>query len=359
MQCSGGCSRSGSRIPTPIMRASRAISIPCSTQLIDERAMVAFADKYGFLVSKRLIDAEISQIPGTKGLNGEFSEQAYLQFLSQQQLTDARGPPVHLRPSLLQRLMLTPVATDVRVPVGMATPYASMLLEAREGEAAIVPIDRLLGRAQADRRGPPELLCRQPRPLHDPRAARAAHRPDRPGAGRGRRRDRPGNRGLLQRQPGALRGEGNAQPEPGGRPRPGDRRRHRRAGQGRRDACRRRGPGGRQCRGDLAAQPEPPGLCLGRRRQGRGGGVRGGFGSGRRAGAVGLRLGRGESRLGQRAKRQVACPGAAPKSPPSSPPPSARPRSRTCTTGSRTGSTTARISPRPRPRPSCRSRPRR
>ena len=112
---------------------------PLLDQLIDERAMVAFADKYGFRISKRLVDAEISQIPGAKGLNGEFSQQAYLQFLSQQQLTD---PLVrqYITASLLQRLMLTPIATDIRMPIGMATPYASMLLEAREGEAAIVPV---------------------------------------------------------------------------------------------------------------------------------------------------------------------------------------------------------------------------
>jgi peptidyl-prolyl cis-trans isomerase D len=112
---------------------------PLLDQLIDERALVAFADKYGFRISKRLVDAEISQIPGAKGLNGEFSQQAYLQFLSQQQLTD---PLVrqYITASLLQRLMLTPIATDIRIPIGMATPYASMLLEAREGEAAIVPV---------------------------------------------------------------------------------------------------------------------------------------------------------------------------------------------------------------------------
>ena len=37
---------------------------------------------------------------------------------------------------LLQRLMLTPIGSSARVPVGVATPYASMLLEAREGEFA-------------------------------------------------------------------------------------------------------------------------------------------------------------------------------------------------------------------------------
>ena len=42
--------------------------------------------------------------------------------------------------SMLQRMLLTPVATNARVPVGFATPYASMLLEARQGEVAIVPV---------------------------------------------------------------------------------------------------------------------------------------------------------------------------------------------------------------------------
>ena len=108
--------------------------------LLDQRTLLAFADKYGFPLSKRLIDAEIAQIPNTKGLNGQFSEQAYQQFLSQQRLTDAQVRQI-LAGGLLQRLMLTPIATNARVPVGMATPYASMLLEQREGDAAIVPIE--------------------------------------------------------------------------------------------------------------------------------------------------------------------------------------------------------------------------
>jgi len=108
--------------------------------LIDERTLLAFADKYDFSLSKRLIDAEISQIPGTKGLNGKFNEQAYQQFLAQQRMTDPQVRQI-LSGGLLQRLLLTPIATNARVPVGMATPYAAMLLEQREGEAAIVPID--------------------------------------------------------------------------------------------------------------------------------------------------------------------------------------------------------------------------
>ena len=108
--------------------------------LMDERTLLAFADKYDFPLSKRLIDAEIATIPGTKGLNGQFSEQSYRQFLAQQRMTDPQVRRI-LAAGLLQRLLLTPIATNARVPVGMATPYAAMLLEQREGEAAIVPID--------------------------------------------------------------------------------------------------------------------------------------------------------------------------------------------------------------------------
>jgi peptidyl-prolyl cis-trans isomerase D len=107
--------------------------------LIDQRTLLAFADKFGFPVSKRLIDAEIAQIPQTKGLNGQFSQQAYQSFLTQQRLTDS-GVRQILMAGLLQRMVLTPVATNARVSIGMATPFASMLLDSREGEAAIIPV---------------------------------------------------------------------------------------------------------------------------------------------------------------------------------------------------------------------------
>jgi peptidyl-prolyl cis-trans isomerase D len=113
---------------------------PVLEALLDDKALIAFADKYDFPLSKRLIDAEIATIPATKGLNGEFSEQAYQAFLAQQRLSDAQVRQI-LAGGLLQRLLLTPVATNARIPLGMATPYASMLLEERQGEGAIVPAE--------------------------------------------------------------------------------------------------------------------------------------------------------------------------------------------------------------------------
>jgi peptidyl-prolyl cis-trans isomerase D len=108
--------------------------------MITERSLIAFADKTSFPLSKALVDAEIAQLPGTKGLNGEFSEQAYQTFLAREHMSDPQVREI-LAGGLLQRLILTPVAANPRVSVGMATPYATMLLEAREGEAAIVPLE--------------------------------------------------------------------------------------------------------------------------------------------------------------------------------------------------------------------------
>jgi peptidyl-prolyl cis-trans isomerase D len=106
--------------------------------LIQGRAMTVFADDNGLKLSKRLIDAEIVKIPATKGLDGKFSEVAYQGFLQQQRLTDAEVRD-SIRSAMITRMLLAPVAANARIPVGVATPYASMLLEAREAQVGIVP----------------------------------------------------------------------------------------------------------------------------------------------------------------------------------------------------------------------------
>jgi peptidyl-prolyl cis-trans isomerase D len=109
--------------------------------LVDEHALIAFAADHGFILSKRLIDGEIASLPQTKGLDGKFSEVAYAQFLQQQQLTDADVRRL-LQVAITQRLVLAPAAVEAKVPVGIARPYAAMLLEQREGQLALVPIDQ-------------------------------------------------------------------------------------------------------------------------------------------------------------------------------------------------------------------------
>lgn len=109
--------------------------------LVQSRAISEFARQQDLHLSRRLIDAEIVQIPGTRGLDGRFSDAAYASFLQQQRLTDAEVREL-IGNALLSRLLLAPVSANARIPVGVASPYASMLLEAREANVAIVPTDR-------------------------------------------------------------------------------------------------------------------------------------------------------------------------------------------------------------------------
>ena len=111
---------------------------PILQSLIEGRALQFFAAKNDLRISKQMIDAEIVKLPGTRGLDGRFSQAAYQGFLQQQQLSDAQVRDM-LAAALTTRLLITPAAVNARLPVGVATPYASMLLEARQADVARIP----------------------------------------------------------------------------------------------------------------------------------------------------------------------------------------------------------------------------
>lgn len=111
---------------------------PLLNQLIDQRAIIAFANKYGFTISKRLVDAEISNLPGVKGLNGKPDVRNYQRLLADNRLSDA-DVRQRIAADLAARYLLLPISAEGRMPAGVATPYAQMLLEERNGEAAVVP----------------------------------------------------------------------------------------------------------------------------------------------------------------------------------------------------------------------------
>ena len=112
---------------------------PLLISMIQEAAVRAFAADQNMALSKRLVDAEIARIPATRGLDGKFSMQGYQTFLNQQKLTDPELRKL-LSSALLQRMVLAPASANARVPVGMALPYASMLLERREADVSLIPI---------------------------------------------------------------------------------------------------------------------------------------------------------------------------------------------------------------------------
>ena len=121
---------------------------PLLNLLVQDAAIRAFAQQQDMTLSRRLVDAEIARIPATRGLDGKFSQSSYQAFLAQQKLTDAELRKL-LSGGLLERLVLAPASASARVPVGMATPYASMLLEAREAEVALIPTRRFLAEIPA------------------------------------------------------------------------------------------------------------------------------------------------------------------------------------------------------------------
>ncbi|MEO6247190.1 MAG: peptidylprolyl isomerase [Sphingomicrobium sp.] len=112
---------------------------PVVEQLIQRASLGAFAADHGFVLSPRLIGAEIAKIPATRGFDGKFSDDRYQAFLAQQRLTDPQLRRL-IGSDLVQRLILTPAAANARFSVGMSSPYASMLLEERQGELSLIPV---------------------------------------------------------------------------------------------------------------------------------------------------------------------------------------------------------------------------
>ncbi len=107
-------------------------------RLINSFAIAAFGDKYGMTAGKRLVDAEIAGIQAFQGADGQFSEEAFRVALQTQGIKEKQ-----LRDDFTRNLMadqLLPLAGyAASVPTKLVVPYASLLLEGREGKIAIVP----------------------------------------------------------------------------------------------------------------------------------------------------------------------------------------------------------------------------
>ncbi len=107
-------------------------------QLVAALALNEFAADQGMHVSKRMIDAEIAAIPAFHDASGKFSQNLYRQLLAERGLNDAA-----LRDDITQqlngRLLIGPATLGTRLGDDLVLPYASLLLEAREGRIAAIP----------------------------------------------------------------------------------------------------------------------------------------------------------------------------------------------------------------------------
>ncbi len=108
-------------------------------RLVDGRAIWAFGVREDVAISKRSIDGEIASIPALLGPTGQFDQNLYQSLLQQRRLTDAqvRGD---IARELMGRRLTAPQVGASQVPVQLALPYASLLLERRTGQIGFIPL---------------------------------------------------------------------------------------------------------------------------------------------------------------------------------------------------------------------------
>jgi len=115
-------------------------------QQLNQMAIEQFAHSQGVRVGKSLIDNQIANIPGVRGLDGKFDKDNYSRLLAYYKLSDQQLH-TEIGRQLISQLMVGPIlpnATDsLKAPAGVALPYASMLLEKRGGTMAFVDTKKM------------------------------------------------------------------------------------------------------------------------------------------------------------------------------------------------------------------------
>ena len=105
---------------------------------VSGRALEIFAGQQGMIASKKLVDGAIASIPAFSGPTGKFDQTTFQQVLQQRKISEAMLREDFGREALTKALAI-PIAGAARVPAGLVQPYASLLLETREGQVATIP----------------------------------------------------------------------------------------------------------------------------------------------------------------------------------------------------------------------------
>ena len=115
-------------------------------QLVDGLAIEQFAAQQKMSVSDAYVQGVIKAIPGLQNASGKFDQRAFDQLLAARRLTLAQVTR-DLTQEALSKQLLIPTIGASQVPGKLAFPYASLLLERRDGQIGLIP-------ASAVRAGP-------------------------------------------------------------------------------------------------------------------------------------------------------------------------------------------------------------
>jgi peptidyl-prolyl cis-trans isomerase D len=130
------------RRQNPTMQIADFVSLGGVRQVFDElvQAMTIkeYAREQGVEISKRLVDAQIAQIPVFQDAAGAFSPKLFRGFLAQNRITEQQLRDDFIR-QILANQIVKPTGLGSRLSDSMVLPYASLLLEARQGTIAAIP----------------------------------------------------------------------------------------------------------------------------------------------------------------------------------------------------------------------------
>jgi len=136
------------RRENPAMQIAQFIELGAVPQIYDQLVagitLSEFAHRQGIHVSKRMVDAQIAQIPAFQDATGKFNQNVFRQLLAQQRLSE-KELRADIEQELTGRLIVTPAGLNTRLTDSLVLPYASLLLEAREGRIAAIPAAAFLG----------------------------------------------------------------------------------------------------------------------------------------------------------------------------------------------------------------------
>ncbi|WP_294395326.1 peptidylprolyl isomerase [uncultured Sphingomonas sp.] len=112
---------------------------PIVEQYISGQILSRWAASHGMVVNERLIGSEIASVPAFRGPTGQFDENAMNAILGRQRIPFKE---LHdgIRDDLLRRQVIGPIASTIRAPEGMLSPYAGLLINRREGQIGTVPL---------------------------------------------------------------------------------------------------------------------------------------------------------------------------------------------------------------------------
>ena len=106
--------------------------------MINGLALEQFGHQQGMVVSKPAVDRQLLAFPSLQGPTGQFDQKVYEQILRENHLTDA-GVRADIARDTIQQQMIVPTIGASQVPRQLALPYASLLLEKRQGQIGFIP----------------------------------------------------------------------------------------------------------------------------------------------------------------------------------------------------------------------------